>query len=168
MNRVVKRIGLAVAGVAAIGLMLTAGAIVLNRVPLTAPPGPWQRLSRYLGHHVAQTSPGSRFPELRIRRYPVAADVLFADVERAVQHLGWTVRERDPARRELRAVVVTPLLGFRDDILIRVNAEGGHASSLYLHSQSRVGRGDLGANTRHILDLYAALRVRQPAREARP
>lgn len=168
MNSMLKRIGLAAAAFAVLAVVLAAGAIALNRVPLLAPPGPWQRLSRYLGHNVAQTRPGSRFPELRTRRYPLAADALFADVERAVRQLGWRVTARDPARRELRAVVVTPLLRFRDDILIRVNAEGVHTSSLYLRSRSRVGRGDFGANIRHILDLYAALRVPQLPAEARP
>lgn len=168
MNRVLKSSVIVLSGAAAIGLALTAGAIALNRVPLTAPPGPLQRLSRYLGHNVAETSPASRYPELRTRHYAVPPDVLFAAVEQAVHSLGWTVRERSAARRELRAVVLTPLLHFHDDILIRVNGGTGSSSSLYLRSRSRVGRGDFGANTRHILDLYAALRLRQQPAETQP
>lgn len=166
MNRTLKRVLTAAAAAAALGVGLLAGAILLNRVPLTAPPGLWPRLQRYLGQHVAQTAPDSRFPELRTRHYALRPQALYADVQAAVARLGWTVTERDPARGEVRAVVVTPLLRFRDDILIRVNAGAGHASSLYLRSRSRVGRGDLGANIRHILDLYAALHL--PPGEARP
>jgi uncharacterized protein (DUF1499 family) len=83
---------------------------------------------------------------------------LFGLVDQAVTKLGWQVLQRDAQRNTLRAVVTTPLMRFQDDIGISVvPADDQRGAALFVRSESRIGRGDLGANTRHILDLYAQL-----------
>ncbi len=67
-------------------------------------------------------------PELRPLSYPLVADVLFAALPAAVDSLGWDLQSLDAERREIRAVVTTPLLRFRDDVLIRVIALPGGRS----------------------------------------
>jgi uncharacterized protein (DUF1499 family) len=135
-----------------------AGGILGNRLPLAAPPGPAARISTYLNTHVAETTPDSRFPELRTRNFSLPADVLYAKVKQAVGQLPrWEIIESSDDRRELNAVVTTKLFRFKDDVTINVVPEPGGRPALMIRSTSRVGKGDLGANTRHVLDVYDAL-----------
>ncbi|WP_346839586.1 DUF1499 domain-containing protein [Microbulbifer sp. SAOS-129_SWC] len=68
----------------------------------------------------------------------------------AVAHsLGWRVVSLQPARGHLEAVDRTRLLGFSDDVVVRVSAEKG-GSRVDIRSSSRVGISDLGANARRI------------------
>jgi uncharacterized protein (DUF1499 family) len=137
-------------------MLLLVGGVLGNRLPLLAAPGPLERLRTYMTTNVAQTSPHSRFPELAEPTFAASPDRLFEAVAAAIDALGWE-RASDPGAREHRAVVVTPVWRFRDDVTARVVATGTGESRLTLRSASRVGRGDLGANTRHILDLTAEI-----------
>ena len=136
-----------------LALILVAGGLAGNRLPLTEPPGLAYRLKTYLTTNVAVTSPDSPFPELRPVTYPVAAQQLFDVVEAACRQLGWFVETAEREGGTLNVVITTPLWRFKDDMWIRVNPgiEGG--STLTIRASSRVGRADLGANARHILDL---------------
>lgn len=133
------------------------GGLLANRVPLFAPPGVAERLGAYLTTNVAETSPAPRFPELAEPRFEVPPDRLFAATAAAIDALGWE-RDSTPEAGEHRAVVTTRLWRFRDDVLVRVVSAGEGGSRLVIRSSSRVGRGDLGANARHILDLVAQVR----------
>ena len=147
---------------------LLAGGLALNDLPWKEPPGATVRLQTYLDTHVAETVDGSPFPELRPRHYPqVTPDELYALVERALATLpDWAVAARDGKTRRFEVVVATPILRFEDDMTVHVIPEAkGPGSVLFMRSQSRIGHGDLGANTRHILDLVA--RVEALLQEAR-
>ncbi|MDD3448060.1 MAG: DUF1499 domain-containing protein [Gammaproteobacteria bacterium] len=139
------------------GLLLAAGALLLNRLPWDQPPGTAARLAAYLGGNSAATDPASDFPELRPPRYDIPPEALHAAVVRAVERLGWETSGRDDGKLLLAAVVITPLLRFRDDVVIRAERAPGGGSLLTARSASRVGRADFGANTRHLLDLFAAV-----------
>lgn len=140
-----------------VGSLLTA--LVRNAPPWTEPPGMFARLGTYLNSHVAETNAASAFPELHPRLYPtVQPDHLFGLVDQAATMLGWQVLQRDVQRHTLRAVVTTPMMQFQDDVGISiVPTDDKRGSVLFVRAESRVGRGDLAANTRHILDLYAQL-----------
>lgn len=138
-------------------LVLAAGGLLLNRVPLLDPPGLGKRLGTYLTTNVAETRPDHAFPELRERSFSVPASELYARALEAVGSLGWRLVGEDAQNLRLQAVVETPLLRFRDDVQVEVRPAGAGEARLYLRSASRVGRGDFGANTRHVLDLYRAL-----------
>jgi len=136
-------------------VLLLAGAILLNRVPLTEPPGFMARIGTYLGHNVARLEPNSAFPELQPALRPVKPALLCAAIPAALDALGWSwQRDGDCS---FKATVTTPLLGFTDDVTIHVESVGEASSRLVVRSASRVGKGDLGANTRHILDLVNAV-----------
>lgn len=153
---IVLRIAL---GMLLLGVALIIAALIANRVPLTAPPGLALRLKTYLTSHYVATAPDSVFPELRSADYPLAPDVLYAAARAGVAALGWSVVSEDLKQRHLHAVVSSRLWRFKDDVQITVTATADGAR-LDASAQSRVGRGDLGANLRHILDLKAALRAR--------
>src|SRR5262245_22694727 len=135
---------------------LLAGGLALNHLPWDDPPGRTARLQAYLDTPVAETAEGNPFPELRPRHYPqLSPDELYALVERAIGSMpDWTVAARDGKSRRIEAVVATRILRFEDDMTIHVVAEPKSSGAvLFMRSQSRIGHGDLGANTRHILHL---------------
>ena len=149
-----------------LALGLIAGGLIANRPPMMDPPGLWARLVTYLGTHVAETRPDHPFPELRPRFYALPPDRLYAVAREAIGGLGWGIASEDPAGLCLTAVVESALWGFKDDIVVRVEpTEGG--SVLRLRASSRIGRGDLAANTRHLLNLYAAIEERLVATAGR-
>jgi hypothetical protein len=135
--------------------LLIVGTLVLNRPPLFGPPGPVARLKAYLTTNVAETSPGNVRPELRTRTYPLGEEALQAAVLTAMKKVGWRDVRVGPAG--IQAVAVTPLLGFRDDVTVRLSPIGRGQTRLDARSASRIGRGDLAANERHLLDLFDAL-----------
>ena len=84
------------------------------------------------------------------------------------------VEQRTPqtGRREghIEAVARTPIMGFRDDVVVRVRPEGSDGSRIDVRSSSRYGQFDFGANAsriRSLLDdveeaITAQKAVRQP------
>jgi len=150
----------ALAFVALIGGGAIMAALLRNDLPWETPPGPAIRLQRYLTGNVAETLPGSPFPELLPRRYAdVTPEELFGFVEHAVPKITRVqVLERDPKQRVLRLMRTTSLFGFRDDLAIRVTGDPeGRGAVLFLRSESRAGQADFGANIRNVLDIYAAI-----------
>jgi hypothetical protein len=125
-------------------LAALAGTLAVNGVLDPGEPGLATRLRLALSTNVARIEPGSPFPALRARDYPLEPAALAAAARAACEALGWTV---EPA-----------LLRFRDDLRLRV-LEGGAPGTARLEgeSRSRVGRGDLGANARHLRRLLAEL-----------
>jgi len=143
--------------VALIYVSLLAGGIISNRLPLTFPPGLGKRLSTYLNTHVAETTGDSEFPELRLRPYHTPPELLFDIARRAAQNLRWEITGLDAEKKEIRAVATTKVWRFKDDVTIQIQPAPQGGGFLYVRSVSRVGKGDLGANTRHIMDLHLAV-----------
>ncbi len=147
-------------------LALVLGTLVANRVPLFDPPGPALRLARYLRGNVAEVSPQSLFPELRSPRYALPPGEVLEALAASARELGYEDVEVDAAALRMRAVVATPLLGFRDDIEVEIRERDGHAEIL-ARSASRLGRADFGANQKHLRRLLSALARRLGAEPAR-
>lgn len=145
---------------------LSGNAILRNRVPVAAPPGPAARLTAYFTRNVAETGEDHRFPELRTRVYEIGAEDLLEIVRRACEQLGWEDVGVNAEEGKVRAQIRTPLLRFVDDLEARVESAGSVSTKLQVRSSSRIGRGDLGANTRHVLDLYHT--VEQLIAESKP
>lgn len=141
----------------AIPFLLLIGGLLLNRPPLLSPPGPLKRFMTYITANVAETRTDHDFPELRSPLVPLDAEKTRAAVLGAMRFLGWEeIRE---AESEVGAVVVTPLLGFRDDVTVQL-VETADGIQLDARSASRVGKGDLAANARHLRELFAEMEVR--------
>ncbi|HEX2200400.1 MAG TPA: DUF1499 domain-containing protein [Gammaproteobacteria bacterium] len=132
------------------------GGLALNRPPLGDPPGVWARLATYFGSHVAETHEQSPFPELRPRRYSLGPEPLYDAILAAIRKLGWQLSSEDRRTFTIKAVVTTPLWRFKDDVEIGIKP-APQGNGVYIRSSSRIGKGDLAANTRHVLDLYQTL-----------
>jgi uncharacterized protein (DUF1499 family) len=141
-------------------LPLAAGviAIAMNRPMLPDPPGFAKRLSIYLRYNTSETTANPLLPELRIRHYRVSEDAMNKAVGRTVRSLPRWKMVREEADLGAYQVEVTSLIWrFRDDLSILVTGTASGEMEVYVHSASRVGRGDFGANRVHVLTFYEAL-----------
>lgn len=134
------------------GAALLAAGIMGNRLPLAEPPGWGTRLSTYLNSNVAETTADSPFPELRLRRYEAPPELIFEITRKAVDRLRWEAT-LDHEKKEIKAVVTSKMWKFKDDVTIQIQPAQPSGSLLFVRSASRTGKGDLGANTRHVMDL---------------
>jgi uncharacterized protein (DUF1499 family) len=141
---------------------LLAAGLISNDLPWSDPPGVGTRLLTYLTTNVAETTPDSAFPELRPRRYAAPAALMFDVARRAADALQWESSTVDPEARKIEAVVTTKIIKFKDDVTIWVEADGEERSTLFARSASRVGWGDLGANTRHLMNLFETVDIIAP------
>ncbi|MGB3722447.1 MAG: DUF1499 domain-containing protein [Pacificimonas sp.] len=76
----------------------------------------------------------------------------------AARKEGWTVHETHPDGGVFEAVAITKWLRFRDDIVVRVRADGT-GSRIDVRSKSRIGRDDFGANAKRIAHYLDAIPV---------
>ncbi|HUP96682.1 MAG TPA: DUF1499 domain-containing protein [Usitatibacter sp.] len=74
----------------------------------------------------------------------------------AARSLGWEVVSSDAASGRVEATDTTMWFGFKDDVIVRVRAEG-EGSRVDVRSVSRVGGSDLGANAARIRSFLAKL-----------
>ena len=142
-----------------IPLTLVMGAFLQNDLPWCDPPGVFKRLHHYTTTNVAETTAESIYPELILREYDASADELLKLLQASVNKLGWEITGHGDEKYSIMAVVTTPFRGYKDDVLIRLLPLSENRNHLYIRSSSREGHGDLGTNTRHILDLYQRLEL---------
>ena len=80
------------------------------------------------------------------------------------------VEQRTPqaGRREgrIEAVARTPIMGFRDDVVMRVRPEGSDGSRIDVRSSSRYGQFDFGANASRIRSLLDDIEEAMTAQKA--
>lgn len=74
----------------------------------------------------------------------------------AARACGWQIVASDAGAGRLEATDTTRWFGFKDDIVVRVRAEGP-GSRVDVRSVSRVGVSDLGANAKRIREFLARL-----------
>ncbi len=150
--------------VLALPFLLLAGGLLLNRPPMLSPPGPMERLKTYLTSNVAETRAEHPFPELRPPLFAAEVKETQDAVVTAMQSLGW--REIRASKEEVRAVMASALFRFHDDVSVRTEAtEGG--TLLHARSASRVGKGDLAANAKHLRVLFAQVERLIATKDAR-
>ena len=101
--------------------LLVAG-LIANKLPWTDPPGLGTRLLTYLSTNIAETAVDSPFPELKPRAYAAPAAFMFDVARRAAKALKWELTNIDADAKKIEAVVTTRVIGFKDDVTIRVEA----------------------------------------------
>ncbi|MGD8430184.1 MAG: DUF1499 domain-containing protein [Ectothiorhodospiraceae bacterium] len=138
-------------------ILLAVGAVVVaiafNRPPLLDSPGILVRVGTYLTTNTVETSPVSAYPERKTPVYNRPPGAVLDAALAAVKAQGWEVSKVDREQRYIHAVASTPVWGFKDDVEIRVSPAPGDRSEVYIRSASRIGVGDLGANTRRLVTL---------------
>ena len=80
---------------------------------------------------------------------PADFDSFWAGTLAEARSQGWEIVTEDAAARTLDATATTFWFGFKDDVAVRVRAQGA-GSVIDVRSTSRVGLSDLGANAARI------------------
>lgn len=104
-----------------------------------------------------------RLARLASRDLPLPVDAAFRAAHDAAGRMPrWTVVEAAPGRGVIRATARTRLLGFTDDVTIRVEPSPRGGSRIQVRSASRVGLYDFGTNARRIRRYLAELAGDEP------
>jgi hypothetical protein len=109
----------------------------------------------YGGADVARAQIGA-YPELRTHRMGIGPAEAFKRALQAARDMGWETVAADATAGRIEATDTTFWFGFKDDVVIRVEADGA-GSRVDVRSVSRVGVGDVGANARRIRAYLRAL-----------
>lgn len=96
------------------------------------------------------------YPDITTHRLPVSPDVAFTRALDAAEEMGWEIVAADPGARRIEATDTTFWFGFKDDVVIRVAADGS-GSKVDVRSVSRVGGSDVGANAKRIREYLRRL-----------
>jgi uncharacterized protein (DUF1499 family) len=84
----------------------------------------------------------------------VTPDAAFKRAETAARAMGWEIAAAEAGEGRIEATDTTLWFGFKDDIVIRIAAEGA-GSKLDVRSMSRVGLSDMGKNAARIRAFFA-------------
>jgi uncharacterized protein (DUF1499 family) len=87
----------------------------------------------------------------------VAPADLFKRAEAAARAMNWEIVAAEAAEGRIEATETTAWWGFKDDVVIRIAAEGT-GSRLDIRSMSRVGKSDLGKNAERIRAFLAKVK----------
>lgn len=109
----------------------------------------------YGGPEVAQAQLAA-YPDLRTHRIDEAPAQAFERALQTARTMGWDIVAADPAAGRIEASDTTFWFGFKDDVVIRVEADGS-GSRIDVRSVSRVGKSDVGTNARRIRAYLRAL-----------
>ena len=96
------------------------------------------------------------YPDLRTARMAIAPSVAFERAHRAARDMGWEIVAADATSGRIEATDTTLWFGFKDDVVIRVEADGA-GSRVDVRSVSRVGGSDVGANAARIRAFLQAI-----------
>lgn len=96
------------------------------------------------------------WPDLAPLDLPLPPAAALERAERVAQAMGWQLVAVVPAEGRLEATATTPLMRFKDDVVVRIVARGD-GSRVDVRSVSRLGVGDLGTNARRIREFLARL-----------
>lgn len=96
------------------------------------------------------------YPDIATHRLPVPPDAAFTRALDAAREMGWEIVAAEPGEGRIEATDTTFWFGFKDDVVIRVAADGS-GSKVDVRSVSRVGGSDVGANAKRIGDYLRRL-----------
>jgi len=106
----------------------------------------------------AATAQRRAYPEVQPIVLTVPPAEAFRRAAQASTDMGWALVAEDEAAGRIEATATTFLMGYKDDVVIRVRAaEGG--SRVDIRSKSRVGEGDFGANAARIRAFTARMQA---------
>jgi uncharacterized protein (DUF1499 family) len=97
------------------------------------------------------------YPDIQPLRLAVAPNIAFERAKGAIEEAGWQIVREDPSAGRIEALATTLWFGFKDDVIVRINADGA-GSRVDVRSKSRVGRSDLGTNAQRIRAFQRRLR----------
>lgn len=89
------------------------------------------------------------YPDLRPKQLQAKPGDAYVRALAVARAMGWEIVAADAASGRIEATDTTPWFGFKDDVVIRVAADGG-GSRIDVRSVSRMGGSDVGANAKRI------------------
>ncbi len=99
------------------------------------------------------------YPNIKPLHFAAPPAAVFAAALATVKDFGWEVVASVPAAGRIEATDTTFWYHFKDDVVIRIAADGGD-TRVDMRSESRVGRSDFGVNARRVTRYLAALERR--------
>jgi uncharacterized protein (DUF1499 family) len=76
----------------------------------------------------------------------------------AAKEMKWDIVATDPAQGRIEATATTFWFGFKDDIVVRITADGS-GSRVDVRSLSRIGKSDVGANASRVRAYLAQVKA---------
>jgi len=115
----------------------------------------------YEGEEIAEQQ-REAYPDIQPLHIAAHPAIVFDNALEVARGLGWDIVAADADRGLIEAVDTTFWFGFRDDVVVRVSAEGaeGDNARIDVRSKSRVGLSDVGANAARIRNFLDALEER--------
>ncbi len=89
------------------------------------------------------------YPDLKSLTVTADKDKVLKAAEAALKSMKLEIVDQSAAEGRIEAVATTLLYGFKDDVVVRVVAEGA-GTKVDVRSKSRVGRSDVGQNAKRI------------------
>jgi uncharacterized protein (DUF1499 family) len=111
--------------------------------------------AEYAGDSIAVLQRAA-YPDVQSVQLADAPGAAFTRARRAAESMGWMMVATDSAAGRIEATATTTWFGFKDDVVIRLRAEGT-GTRVDVRSVSRVGRSDVGANAARIRAYVKAL-----------
>jgi uncharacterized protein (DUF1499 family) len=105
--------------------------------------------AEHAGEELARTQRAA-YPDIVTHRVAAAPAEALARAERAARAMGWDIVAVDAAAGRIEATDTTLFFGFKDDVVVRVEADGAGGSRVDVRSVSRVGMSDVGKNAARI------------------
>jgi len=107
----------------------------------------WQALTE----NSARTSENAEDPRLRGRTYMVPFAKVWDEIIKMIEtHPRWRLVRADEGSGRVHAEATTLVFRLVDDVRFKVRLDDNALTRVDMWSSSRVGRGDLGTNTRRI------------------
>ncbi len=97
------------------------------------------------------------YPDLNTLFIDRPFEQVFDQAVALVKKRGWEIASVSAANGRIEATDTTLLMGFKDDVVIRIQTEGNR-TRVDMRSVSRAGKGDLGVNAERIRSFLAALK----------
>jgi uncharacterized protein (DUF1499 family) len=98
------------------------------------------------------------YPDIGPLHLDVTPAEAFERAAAAARAMKWEIVATDPAEGRLEATATTFWFGFKDDIAVRISADG-NGSRIDVRSLSRIGKSDVGANARRVRDYLAKVKA---------
>jgi uncharacterized protein (DUF1499 family) len=98
------------------------------------------------------------YPDIGPLHLDVPSAQAFDRAQNAAREMKWDIVATDPAQGRIEATATTFWFGFKDDIVVRVAADGT-GSRVDVRSLSRIGQSDVGANAKRVRDYLAKVKA---------
>ncbi|MBT8141005.1 MAG: DUF1499 domain-containing protein [Gammaproteobacteria bacterium] len=99
------------------------------------------------------------YPDLQTLELSASNTDVFSAALKVVDSFGWDNVSSDVKTGRIEATDTTTWYGFKDDVVIRIQASGAQ-TLVDVRSKSRLGKSDLGANAKRIRKFLDALQSR--------